>query len=460
MMKRVHLIGIGGSGMSSIARVLLEQGCSVSGSDRTLSPLALDLRTAGAVVYEGHHPQNITAVDMVVRSSAITDDNPEVAAALALGIPVLKRQDFMRELTRERLCITVAGSHGKTTTSTMMAWSLMQLGLDPGYILGGVSRNLGNNAHAGSGKHFVVEADEYDRMFLGLNPAVILLTNVEYDHPDCFPTVQAYQAAFSAFVNQLEPGGLLVTNADDPGALAKRQDAPATASVVTYGLTAAADYTAVDLRTNNAGGYDFNVLALQMQSPIASVSLSVPGLHNVRNALGVLAALHALGFPVQQAADALSAYAGSSRRFEVIAEVAGITLVDDYAHHPSKIIATLSAARVRYPRRRLVAVWQPHTYSRTQALEADFINAFHDADLVVVTAIYAARENPQNYTAAQLVEKMDYVVATYIPQIPDVVDFLMETLQAGDVLIVLSAGDADQVCRDLKTRLQERKGES
>jgi len=261
-------------------------------------------------------------------------------------------------------------------------------------------------------------------------------------------------------VNQFEPGGLLVTNADDPGALAKRQDAPATASVVTYGLTAAADYTAVDLRTNNAGGYDFNVQALQMQSPIASVSLSVPGLHNVRNALGVLAALHALGFPVQQAADALSAYAGSSRRFEVIAEVAGITLVDDYAHHPSKIIATLSAARVRYPRRRLVAVWQPHTYSRTQALEADFINAFHDADLVVVTAIYAARENAQNYTAAQLVEKMDYVVAAYIPQIPDVVDFLMETLQAGDVLIVLSAGDADQVCRDLKTRLQERKGES
>ena len=458
MMKRVHLIGIGGSGMSSIARVLLEQGCSVSGSDRTLSPLALDLRTAGAVVYEGHHPQNITAVDMVVRSSAITDDNPEVAAALALGIPVLKRQDFMRELTRERLCITVAGSHGKTTTSTMMAWSLMQLGLDPGYILGGVSRNLGNNAHAGSGKHFVVEADEYDRMFLGLNPAVILLTNVEYDHPDCFPTVQAYQAAFSAFVNQLEPGGLLVTNADDPGALAKRQDAPATASVVTYGLTAAADYTAVDLRTNNAGGYDFNVLALQMQSPIASVSLSVPGLHNVRNALGVLAALHALGFPVQQAADALSAYAGSSRRFEVIAEVAGITLVDDYAHHPSKIKATLSAARLRYPGRRIVAVWQPHTYSRTSVLEADFVDSLQLADLAIITDVYAAREEKQAYNLQQLVERVGAQKALHLPTLQGVTEYLLGELKPADVLIVLSAGDADQVCRNVLGRLKERLG--
>jgi UDP-N-acetylmuramate--alanine ligase len=250
-----------------------------------------------------------------------------------------------------------------------------------------------------------------------------------------------------------------VTNADDPGAAAKRHDIPESARVVTYGLNESADYSAIDWRVNAAGGYDFKIRALQIHAPVAQVSLAVPGMHNVRNALGVLSALHALGFPVQQAADALSFYSGSSRRFEVIGEVAGITIVDDYAHHPSKISATLSAARVRYPHRRLVVVWQPHTYTRTQALESDFIRAFDDADLLVVTAIYAAREQAHAYSAAQLVEKMKAPSVSYIPQIPDVVDFLLKTLQKGDVLIVLSAGDADQICREVRIRLQERKGE-
>lgn len=446
--------------MSSIARVLLEQGHAVSGSDRSLSPLALGLRAAGALVYEGHDARHIQGVDLVVRSSAISDDNPEVTAANALGIPVLKRQDFMPTLMEDRMCIAVAGSHGKTTTATMLAWSLTQLDLDPGYLLGGVSANLGTNAHAGSGEHFVIEADEYDYMFLGLKPAVILLTNVEYDHPDCFPTVEKYQAAFSAFVNQLEPNGLLITNADDPGAAAARQNLPATARALTYGLSSPVDYKALDVRINETGGFDFNVQLNLLPQPIANVNLRVPGEHNVRNALGVLAALHALGFPVQQAADALSRYTGSGRRFEIVAEVDGITIVDDYAHHPSKIKATLAAARARFPRRRIIAVWQPHTYSRTRALEADFIGAFHDADLVIVTQIYAARERAQEYTAAQLVEQMDYVSALYIPEISSLVDFLLGNLRSGDVVIVLSAGDADRVCREVKARLQERKGES
>lgn len=459
MMKRIHLIGIGGTGMSSIARVLLEQGCTISGSDRTLSQLALDLRTAGAVVYEGHDPQHVKGVDLVVRSSAISDENPEVTTAIALGIPVLRRQEFMQSLMVDRMCIAIAGSHGKTTTSTMLAWSLVQLGLDPGYILGGISSNLGSNAHAGSGEYFVIEADEYDYMFLGLKPAVILLTNVEYDHPDCFPTVEKYHAAFSTFVNQLEPGGLLVINADDPGAFSMLHNLPAAARAVTYGLSSPAEYTAVDVKANATGGFDFNLQVSLLPTPVASVSLRVPGEHNVRNALGVLAALHALGFPVQQAADALSHFTGSGRRFEVVAEIDGITIIDDYAHHPSKIKATLAAARARYPQRRVVAIWQPHTYSRTQALEAGFVQAFHDADLVIVTQIYAAREAAQDYSAAQLVERMDYVSALFIPEIPSVVDFLLGSLQTGDVLIVLSAGDADQVCREVKARLQERKGE-
>ena len=458
MMKRVHLIGIGGTGMSSIARVLLEQGYTVSGSDRVLSSLALDLRQSGAIVFIGHAAEHVNNVNLVVRSSAISDDNPEVTAALQRGIPVLKRQDFMHTLMENREVIAVAGSHGKTTTSAMLAWSLMQIGMDPGYILGGVSSNLGNNAHAGRGSHFVIEADEYDNMFLGLDPAVILLTNVEYDHPDCFPTVALYQAAFATFTHQLKPGGLLVTNADDTGAAAKIKDIPASARAVTFGLNGIPEYKATNLRVNNAGGFSFSVQAKGSAELIASVNLQAPGEHNVRNALGVLALQHALGYPVKKAADALSAYTGSGRRFEIVAEVDGITVVDDYAHHPSKIKATLAAARSRFPLRRIVAVWQPHTYSRTQALEGDFIQSFHDADLVVVTDIYAAREKPQDYSPAQLVSQMDYVSVLFIPEIPSVVDFLLGKLQPRDVLIVLSAGDADRVCREVQVRLQERKG--
>ncbi len=458
MMKRVHLIGIGGTGMSSIARVLLEQGYTVSGSDRVLSPLALDLRRSGAVVFAGHEAEHVNDVDLVVRSSAISDDNPEVSAAFHLGIPVLKRQDFMRTLLENRACIAVAGSHGKTTTSTMLAWSLTQLGVDPGYILGGVSSNLGTNAHAGSGSQFVIEADEYDYMFLGLDPALILLTNVEYDHPDCFPTVENYHAAFTSFVQLLKPGGILVANADDAGAAKKIHDLPAGTRVVTFGLHGNPDFKAVDMFVNDSGCFSFTVELKSQTAPLARAALKVPGEHNVRNALGVLTVIHSLGEPAQQAADALSAYTGSGRRFEIVAEVDGITIIDDYAHHPSKIKATLAAARSRFPQRRIIAVWQPHTYSRTQALEGDFIQSFHDADLVVVTDIYAAREKPQGYSPSLLVAQMDYVSALHIPGIASVVDFLLGKLQPGDVLIVLSAGDADQVCREVKVRLQERKG--
>lgn len=457
-MKHIHLIGIGGTGISSIARVLLERGYSVSGSDRILSSLALDLQKAGVRVFEGHNAVNIVGSDLVVRSSAVPDDNVEVTAAQASGIPVLKRSDFLGKLMENDICIAVAGSHGKTTTSAMLAWVLSRLELDPSYILGGVSKNLGSNAHAGKGKYFVVEADEYDLMFLGLNPTVSLVTNVEYDHPDCYPTPDSYLAAFKDFVKRLRPQGILVVDGDHPRSASLMQVLPDTVRGITYGLSDSVDYRAVDLETNDIGGMSFKIVSKTSALPPTEVRLQVPGEHNVRNALGVLAVVHQLGLSIPQTGVALSEFKGTGRRFDIIGESRDVTVISDYAHHPTKIAATLSAARQRYPGRRLVAVWQPHTFSRTRTLEREFIDSLDQAHLVIVTDIYASREKPEAYSSRQLVEKITAVAAKYIPTLEGVVDFLASDLRSGDVLIVLSAGDADQICPAIIARLNERKG--
>ena len=456
-MKHIHLIGIGGTGISSIAGVLLEKGYTVSGSDRVLSPLALDLQKAGVTVFQGHDAAHISGADIVVRSSAIPDDNAEVLAARSAGVQVMKRSDFLAFLMEDQKCIAIAGSHGKTTTSAMMAWTLTSLGKDPSYILGGVSKDLRGNAHAGTGQYFVIEADEYDRMFLGLNPHLVILTNVEYDHPDCFPTRKSYHAAFEEFVARIQTGGSLITSADDEGAISLSASLPAMVSVQSYGLSQRAEFRAVNLIPNMHGGLSFT-LTHQAVS-LVDVALHVPGEHNVRNALAVLAAIHSLGLSVADAATALSTFNGTGRRFDVLGEVNGITIIDDYAHHPSKIKATLSAARLRYPGRRIVAVWQPHTFSRTQVLEADFIKSLQLADLAIVTDVYAAREEKQAYNLQQLVQKVGVHKALHVPTLPGVTEYLLGELKPADVLVVLSAGDADQVCRDVLGILKERFGQ-
>ncbi len=457
-MEHIHLIGIGGTGISSIARVLLERGYKVSGSDRALSPLALELQNSGVTVYEGHAPENIKGADMVVRSSAILDENVEVVEAHRLHIPVLKRSDFLGSLMQKNIGLAIAGSHGKTTTSALMAWSLYRLGLDPSYILGGVSKNLGINAHAGTGDYFVIEADEYDRMFLGLNPGAILITNVEYDHPDCYPTPEEYVQAFKDFINRVKLGGLIVADYDSVATNDLFTSKPAAASAYTYGMDVRADYRAVNLKQNQIGGFTFDVVFSADSLPITTVSLQVPGEHNVRNALGVIAMHHQLGTNVHIAAQSLSEFKGTGRRFDVVGEVDGITLVDDYAHHPSKIKATLAAARNRYPGRRVVAVWQPHTYSRTRALAADFVRSLENADLVIVSEIYASREKHEEFSSKELVQNMDLRKALFIASIPEISRYLTKHLLPGDVLIVLSAGDADQICKSVLANLNERKG--
>jgi UDP-N-acetylmuramate--alanine ligase len=472
-MKRVHFIGIGGSGLSAIALVLLENGIEVSGSDRQFSPMSAHLQAAGAQFFLGHSAENVRGADLVVRSSAVTDDNPEVQAALILGIPVLKRIDFLEQLTAGKQTIAVAGTHGKTTTTAMIAWMLTELGLDPSYVIGGVSINLGSNAHAGRGAQFVIEADEYDRMFLGLNPSISVVTNIEYDHPDCYPTPADFYRAFQDFSGRLEAEGTLVVCVDDPGAALLATEEASRRKVLTYGISnPQAAYQAHDLRLNPRGGYEFQavreVRSHDAPVPAASthrlkVTLKVAGKHNVNNALAALIVAEVLGLSWQDAAAALADFRGAGRRFELLGEANGITVVDDYAHHPTEIRATMAAARARYPGRPIWVVWQPHTYSRTRALAAGFASAFDHRsndpeEHIVVTGIFAAREAaPEDgFSSKDIIDQMSQVNVTYIPDLAQVSSFLVDHLKPGDVLLVLSAGDADQVSRRVLNDLLER----
>jgi UDP-N-acetylmuramate--alanine ligase len=447
-MTHYHLIGIGGTGLSPIARVLLERGHQVSGSDMLLSPMAQELRELGAHVLIGHDAGNIAGADVVIRSSAIPDSNPEVAAALQAGIPVLKRVDFLKELTAGQQVIAVAGTHGKTTTTAMLAWCLDQMGVDPSYVVGGQVKDLHKNAHAGKGDYFVIEADEYDGMFLGLRPDYLVVTNIEHDHPDCYPTPASYFQAFLKLTHLVQPGGKLVACADHPRA-AELMDLVNTAlTVIPYGTASGLPYRLSGIHHDPGCGVVFD-LAMPGSAASREIRLGIPGNHNAFNAAAALAVINEAGLPLENAIAALRQFSGTGRRFDLQGEVNGITVIDDYAHHPTEIRSTLSAARCRYPERRIWAVWQPHTYSRTRELMQDFKDAFGDCDHVIVTEIYASREKPQDFSSREVVRLMSHPDARQIPALKDVSQYLINHLQPGDVLLVLSAGDADQISRDV-----------
>jgi UDP-N-acetylmuramate--alanine ligase len=457
-MTRIHLIGIGGTGLSAIARVLLEMGHTVSGSDRAESWFTRDLQSAGVTISIGHRPENIQDADLVIRSSAIPDDNPEVTAARAFRIPVLKRADFLSSLMDGKTAIAIAGTHGKTTTTSMIAWMLSALGQDPSFIIGGVQANLGVNARAGKGNIFIIEADEYDRMFLGLKPTIEVVTNIEHDHPDCYPTLADFQAAFVEFMYLLPAGGTLVACAEDPGVRDLMVKAKKLGkAVISYGMRPTTDTSqpldvfAGVLAPNEKGGFRFSANVFGNE---AMVELQVPGKHNVSNALAALAVAHLLNLPLADAAQVLAQFAGTGRRFEVRGETNGIIIIDDYAHHPTEIRATLAAARTRYPSHKIWAVWQPHTYSRTQILFNEFAAAFVDADEVIVTEIYAARESKEDFSSKQVVEAMSRP-AHFIAGLSEVSNYLIKNLRPGNILLVLSAGDADQISTEVLTRLKE-----
>jgi len=464
-MTHVHFIGIGGSGLSAIARFLLEQGYQVSGSDRALSPLADELQKDGVKISIGHAATNVAGAHWVVRSSAIPDDNLEVVAALAAGIPVYKRSDFLGQLMAppNKDGIAIAGTHGKTTTTAMVAWILDQLGADPSFIIGGVSQNFGVNARAGKGRAFVIEADEYDRMFLGLKPRYAVVTNIEHDHPDIYPTPEEFQAAFVQFARLVPSNGALVVCGEDMGAAQLAEEARRIGTrVIGYRIaenqkTESGEWIlAQNVTANTKGGFSFNaIIRLQTGSDfVAGIQLQVPGLHNVRNALAALGIAGLMGCDLKQAGTALGGFLGTGRRFEIKGEAQGVLVIDDYAHHPTAIRTTLEAARARYPARRIWAVWQPHTYSRTKSLFDDFANSFREADQVIVSEIFASREAKQDFSSEKVVQAMAHQAVHFIPTLPEIRNYLITHLKPGDVLIVMSAGDADQVSADVLAHLQ------
>lgn len=455
----IHLVGIGGAGMSAIAHVLLGRGYRVSGSDMQSNTQTQSLAVAGATVYQGHNAAHLGDTELVVVSSAVPANNPERVAANERNIAVIKRADLLGQLMAGSVGIAVAGTHGKTTTTGMIAHLLLETGNDPTVILGGTLPEMGGNGRYGEGPYFVVEADEYDNMFLGLRPDIAVITNIEHDHPDLFPTQGIYREAFRQFINLVPPEGRLFVCADDQGIRDVVTDLTHP-RLKTYGLSPngkTADICALDSRSNQMGGTDF-VVAAGGQT-IGLARLRIPGDHNVRNALGAIAVGLDLGIDFAHICRALAGFGGVQRRFQVVGEIADITVIDDYAHHPTEIQATLAAARQRYLNRRLWAVWQPHTFSRTRQMLNEFADSFTEADRVIALDIYRSRESDDlGVSTADVLSRMRHANAVYIPTREAAAKYLLERVSPGDVILTLGAGDGNLVGEWVLKGLQEQRG--
>jgi UDP-N-acetylmuramate--alanine ligase len=425
---RIHVVGIGGMGMSAIARILLARGHIVSGSDAGIWPLAEALARDGAVVRRSFDAANVKDVDVVLRSSAYGESNVEVSAATAAGVLVWKREDAWRELARGERVVAVAGTHGKTTT-TALAWTALRAGgVDASLICGAPLRDLGTNAHAGRDRTLVIEADEYDRTFLALRPDVAIVTNVDHDHVDIFPTKSDYDGAFRQFAAQ---SATLVACADDAGSASLTS-----ARTVRYGIAAAADYRISD-RVDSEVGQTF---VLTGPAGRGRVTLRLPGAHNTLNASAAVVAAVACGIPLSAAADAFHSFNGTARRLEPLGAAAGVTVVDDYAHHPAEIRASIAALRPRVgPGARLFAVFQPHTPSRLEAFFEDFVMSLGAADEGIVVETFASAREPGGGDAArQLAERAG---ATYAADVEAAARDLAQRVRRGDVVLILGAGD-------------------
>lgn len=429
--------------MSAIARVLHGRGIAVQGSDRRASSLTEALEAEGIEVAIGHASERVQGVDLVLASSAVPEDNVELLDARIRDIPVKRRPAFLGSLTEGYQVIAVAGAHGKTTVTAMITQIMLAAGLDPTYIVGGVMKNLDTNAGAGEGPYFVIEADEYRQTFLALAPSIAVVTNVEFDHPDCYPALRHVRFAFGNFVDQVQSDGLLVACGDDEIAHALAVSRHASGGrVMFYGRDANEDYVwrARDIEPNDKGGIRFD--AVHRGESMGSISLQVPGSFNAVNALAALTVASALHIHGSIAREALEQFQGTARRFEVLGEAAGVTVVDDYAHHPTQIRGILEAARGRYGDRRLVAVWEPHTFSRIRALKDAFMCAFSDADEVAIMPIYAAREpDGGSLTSALLADQVDHPSVWAGETLDEVVERLAASVREGDVVLMLGAGN-------------------
>ncbi len=441
-LRRIHFVGAGGVGMSGIAEILIQATpLEISGCDLARSEVTARLERLGARIAAGHDAAHVENADLVVISSAVAESNPEVAAARAKGIPVIRRAEMLGEIMRLKQGVAVAGTHGKTTTTSLTGMVLTEAGFDPTIVVGGQVHILGTNARLGKGEYLVAEADEYDRSFLELTPVVAVITNVEADHLDTYRDLSDIHDAFVAFANRVPFFGAVVACADDPGV---RQILPRIKRrVVTYGESPDARLSARSVRLE-AASTTFDVWDAD-QGRLGSVSLRLPGRHNVLNALAAIAAGRELLIPFETTARALAAFTGVVRRFESKGERDGALVVDDYAHHPTEIRATLAAARQVYPDRRLVALFQPHLFSRTRDFTDEFGRALAAADVTIVMDVYPSREKPipgvTGEIVAEAARRAGGKLVSYVQEKKSVVEHLERTLVPGDLLLTLGAGD-------------------
>jgi UDP-N-acetylmuramate--alanine ligase len=451
--KTVHFVGIGGVGMSGLAEFLYAAGYAVSGSDRQSSAITKRLESLGIKIQYDHSPLLVRAAHLVVYSSAIKDDNAEREYAQDNKIPVMRRAEMLGELMRMKFSIAVAGTHGKTTTTSLICQIFSDAGWTPTVIVGGILRRYDTNAIAGKGDILVAEADEFDRSFLKMYPSIAVVTNIEEDHLDCYSGIEDIKAAFLQFANLVPFYGALVACADDSHV--RELLAGYAKPAVTYGVAQEADYTARDI-SFTGGKTAFSVYKKAQKQ--GSIELTIPGLHNVKNALAACAVATEIGVDFATIARSLLGFGGIKRRFEIIGQKAGVTVIDDYAHHPSEITATLSAARsAGY--KRVVAVFQPHLYTRTRDFLDGFAQALCAADEFVVTAIYKSREEPiagvNSLAIVEKAKKLGHKHARYIEKKTDIAAALAPLLRAGDAVVVMGAGDINEICKDLLVGIRD-----
>ncbi len=451
--RRVHFVGIGGIGMSGIAEVLLNLGYRVAGSDLAESETVLRLRRLGAEILIGHRPENLKNADVVVISSAVRQDNPEVIAAHERLIPVIPRAEMLAELMRMKYGIAVAGTHGKTTTTSMIASVLAHGGLDPTAVIGGKLNIFGSNAKLGQGELLVAEADESDGSFLRLSPTIAIVTNIDPEHLDHYGTLEEVQKAFLEFINKVPFYGLAILCLDHENvqALIPR----VRKRFVTYGLSTQANFRATEISFH---GLTASFRAFENDRELGPISIQMPGLHSVYNALATVATASELGLRFEVVRESLGSFSGVQRRFQIKGEGQGVMVVDDYGHHPAEIKATLSAAK-RGWERRTVVVFQPHRYSRTRDLFKDFLTAFNEADVLFLTAIYPAGEDPIVGVDAlglyEGIKEHGHKDVTFVPDKKAVLEKLMPRLKPGDMVMTLGAGDIWKVGEALVQELKK-----
>ncbi len=456
--KRLHFVGIGGIGMCGLAELLKSVGLEVTGSDLVLGETSERLIGLGIKVHQGHRAENVAGADVVVYSSAVHESNPEVAAARSAGIPVIKRAEMLAEVMRVKRGIAIAGTHGKTTTTSMTGAILMAAGLDPTIIVGGRMREVGT-ARLGHGEYLVAEADEFDRSFLALSPMLALVNNIDLEHLDTYRDLADIQETFARFARSVPFFGAAILGLDDPNVQEIRPLVPR--RVVTFGITPQADVTVRDLVLERSGSRFIATAGREFMGPVA---LKVPGLHNVKNALGALAIARELSIPFGIAARALEEFKGVIRRFEKKGERAGVVVIDDYAHHPTEVAATLAAARQSYPDRRVVALFQPHLYSRTKDFAAAFGAAFLNADVLLVTPVYGSREAPREGVTGALVADAatarGHRAARFLADRAEIAPALEDEMREGDLLLTMGAGDVNHFGEDFLLSPPSKKSSS